>query len=466
VRLALVLFFLTPLAQAGEPLIASADLEIASQLADQALTSDAAWNLLESLTTEVGPRMAGSDGDARAVAWGEAKFSELGFDRVWKEPVTFPRWVRGEEHASVISPYPQPLSITALGGSEGTGAGGIEAPIAHFETMEELGAAAPGSLDGKIAFVSNIMQRAHNGAGYGPAVAARRNGASVAASKGALAVLIRSVGTDQNRTPHTGLMRYADDQPRIPAAALSAPDSDLLVNMLKRDQPVTVKLSLGAHYQGEATSYNVIGEITGRERPQELVVVGCHLDSWDLGTGAIDDGAGCALTMAAAVNVANHQDGPSRTVRVVLWANEEQGLIGANAYAEAHQDDLENHIIGSESDFGAGRIYRFSSRVKPEALGMIDQINQVLSPLGVARGDNLARGGPDLIPMHKRGMAMVSLSQDGTDYFDYHHTANDTLDKVDPESLQQCLAVWTAFIWLAAQAPGDFGFGLGLDSDQ
>jgi hypothetical protein len=458
----IVPFFLLLLGavQAAEPLLSEADLKLAADLRDQALEANEAWSILESLTTEVGPRAAGTEGDARAVRWGQAKFKAMGFDRVTIEPVTFPRWVRGEETASVTAPYPQPLVVTALGGSIGTAAGGLTAEVVEFKTIKDLEDADDDSLGGRIAYISNRMQRFKNGAGYGPAVAARSKGASVAAQKGASAVLIRSIGTDDNRTPHTGMMRYTEGVAKIPAAALSNPDADLLSAMVKRGEAVSVQLSLGAHWDGEYTSHNVIGDILGREKPDEFVIIGCHLDSWDLGTGAIDDGSGCAITMAAANLIGQLPQRPRRTVRVVLFANEEQGLWGGAAYQEAHQSEMMQHIVGSESDFGAGRIYRFSSRVKPEALGVVDQLSQLLAPLGITRGDNKARGGPDLLAMKKAGMAVFSLYQDGTDYFDYHHTANDTLDKVDPDALTQNTAAYAVFSWLSAEMQGDFGFDL------
>ncbi|MFK7958002.1 MAG: M28 family peptidase [Lysobacterales bacterium] len=436
----------------------------AAELRDRASEASLGIEILESLTTEVGPRMAGSPADARAVSWAQAKFQELGFDRVTLEPVTFPAWRRGIEQARVVSPFAQKLVVTALGGSIATD-GELNAKVAHFPTLADLKAAPDNSLKGKIVFISNRMERFRNGMGYGQAVAARSSGAVTAAQKGASAILIRSIGTDKDRLPHTGNMSYSLDVRRIPAAALSNPDADLLVNMVKRGNPVEVGLTLTSRWDGDYTSHNVIGDILGSEKPDEYVVIGGHLDSWDLGTGAIDDGAGCAITMAAASLIGSLDEAPKRTIRVILYANEEQGLYGARAYQQAHLTEMDRHIIGAESDFGAGPIYQFSSRVKPSALALVDQMSQVLAPLGIVRGNNNAGGGPDLVPMRRAGMAVATLHQDGTDYFDYHHTANDTLDKVNPEHLSQNVAAYTVFAYLAAQAPGDFGFRLGLESD-
>ena len=440
----------------AQSLISDDDLATAAMLRDRALESPLGYELLESLTVEVGPRMAGTDGDRRGVEWAKAMFEKLGYDRVVAEPVTFPLWVRRAESAAITAPYPQPLAVTALGYSPGTPDGGIEAEVVQFATIDDLEGAEPGSLEGKIAFVANRMDRHKTGAGYGPAVAARRNGSKFAAERGALAVLIRSIGTDDNRTPHTGVMFRDEEGVFVPAAALSNPDADLLELALKRGS-VSVRLNLDVGVEGEGQSYNVYGDITGTDLAEEVVVIGGHLDSWDLGTGAIDDGFGVATTMAAAKLIAEHApQRPRRTIRVIAWANEEQGLWGARAYHAAHQAEMDHHVIGAESDFGGGPVWSFASRVDEERLDVIAQIQTVLEPLGIEPGNNEAFGGADLVPLRAAGMPVVSLYQDGTDYFDYHHTANDTLDKVDPMSMRQNVAAFVVFSYLAAQAPGSF----------
>lgn len=443
--------------------IPDAAMAVAAGLRSHTDTGTEAWNIVESLTTEVGPRMAGSAADARAVEWAKAKFRELGYDKVYTEPVTFPVWHRGVERAEVVSPFPQPLAITALGGSVGTRGAPLEAEIVRFPDLLALSAAPRESVQGRIVFIDNRMERFKDGSGYGPAVAARGNGASEGAKKGARAVLIRSIGTDSDRLPHTGLMRYAADAGRIPAAALSNPDADLLTNMLKRGQPVTLRLQIGAETRGEYTSQNVIGEITGRDRanggrPDEVVTIGGHLDSWDLGTGAIDDGAGVALTMAAGKLIGDLKTKPARTVRVIAYANEEQGLYGGRAYAEAHAAEVARHQIGAESDFGAGRVYAFRTSAPAHAQAAAKRIGEALKPLGIEYlTDGKGGPGPDVGPMAERGMAWAQLAQDGSDYFDYHHTANDTLDKIDPKALDQNAVAYAVFAYLAAEAEGDFG---------
>lgn len=441
-------------------LYSSAFLKKVKKLRDMALTDPMAYELVESLTTEVGPRLAGSPGDAAAVTWAVDKFQKMGFDKVSLEPVKFKRWVRGAETATVISPYPQPLKITALGKSMPTPPEGIQGQVIEFKTIEDLEAINDNTAAGKIVFISNRMRREKNGSGYGSAVKARSITARVAAQKGAIGAIIRSIGTDSHRGPHTGTMSYQEGEKTVPIGALSNVDADLLENMLKRNKPVTLKYKLGSHWGEEYTSYNVIGDITGREKPDEYVIIGGHLDSWDLGTGAIDDASGCAITMATAALIKKHIGQPMRTIRVILWANEEYGLVGARAYQNAHANEMQKHIIGAESDFGAGAIYAISSRVKPESIKVFKVMEQLLKPLNISYTGNQGSSGPDIIPLRQAGMAVAGLSQDGTKYFDYHHTPEDTLDKVVPEELSQNVAAWIVFTALAAEYQGNFGFGL------
>ncbi|MBP6625933.1 MAG: M28 family peptidase [Arenimonas sp.] len=462
-QLATCLFACTLLASAplaaapGATGLDGGDIATAERLRDAALQGSEAWNVVESLTTEVGPRMAGSPADARAVAWAQAKFEALGYDKVTLEPVTFPVWYRHRESAQVLAPFPQPLVVTALGGSVGTGDTPLEAEVVEFADLAALRAAPDNSLAGKIAYVSHRMTRAKDGSGYGPAVGARVDGASVAAKKGASAVIIRSVGTSSDRFAHTGVMRYAPDVARIPAASLSNPDADLLSHMIARGQPVRLRLDIGAETRGEATSHNVIGEITGRELPDEIVVMGGHLDSWDLGTGAIDDGAGVAISMAAGALIGGLEQAPRRTVRVIAFANEEQGLYGGKVYAQARADAVAAHQLVSESDFGAGRVYALRAGTDPAAWPALERIAGVLAPLGVALERDAGGPGPDVGPIAALGAPWAQLAQDGTDYFDYHHTANDTLDKIDPKALDQQVAAYAALAYLAAETDVDFG---------
>jgi carboxypeptidase Q len=416
-----------------------------------ALADTRAYDLLESLTTEVGPRMPGTAGDAAGVAWAIRNMERLGFS-VSTEAVKYPVWERGVEECQVLSPFPQKLTVTALGGSIGTKAKGLTAEVVAFPDYAALVAADASLLRGKIAYIANRMERSRDGSGYGQAVIARSAGASAAAKKGAVALLIRSIGTDANaRTPHTGMMRYDNTPTRIPAAALSNVDADLLSNILKRGQPVRLKLRLDARTRkADYTGSNVIGDFKGSDKANEIVLLGAHLDSWDLGTGALDDGAGVAITMAAAVLAQEHavRSGKPlrRTLRVVLFANEEQGLYGGNQYAANRRDSLlSTLIIAAESDFGAGRIYQFDTKLAANQLMGLSPLLQALAPLGITYGNNDASGGPDLRAMAQLGAPVAELAQDGTGYFDIHHTAADTLDKVDPEALKQNVAAYAVF---------------------
>jgi len=422
-----------------------------------ALQDDLAWELAESLTTDVGPRMAGTAGDAAAVAWAQARMKQLGFDRVWTEPVVFPLWRRGAERAAITMPRQQDFAVTALGGSPGTG-GVVSAGVVAFADLAALEAADPESVAGRIAYIGARMERSQSGRGYGQVVPQRSRGPFVAASKGAVALLIRSVGTDDNRLPHTGNISGSEPGDPVPAAAISHPDADLLEAMLARGQPVTVELSLDCGIEGEATTYNVIGEFDGREPGSGWVVIGGHLDSWDLGTGAHDDATGVAITMAAAKRVAEASPRPRRGIRVVLFGNEEQGVYGGKAYAAAHANEVALHAIGAESDLGGDRIYQMRSRVLPGAEGSVAELARLLEPLGIPWVREVpAFGGADLGQMVKLGMPAIDLDHDATRYFDYHHTANDTLDKVDPEALRFNVAAWVTFLAWATESRAEFG---------
>lgn len=427
-------------------------LDQGQQLRQHATVSNQAWNLLESLTTEVGPRLPGTEADRRAVAWAKAKLETMGFDKVYAEPVTVPHWHRGEAKASITAPFPQPLVVSALGNTIGTPAEGVEAQVVAFDTLEDLKQADASSVKGKIVFINHKMERHKNGRGYGPVVKARGKGAVEAAKKGAVAMLLRSVGTDSHRFAHTGMMRYQDGIAPIPAAALSNPDADQLARLLKREQPVRLNLALGSETRTEQTSYNVVAEITGSTLPNDVVLIGAHLDSWDEGTGALDDGAGVAIVTAAAKHIIERDLKPKRTIRVVLFAAEEIGLVGAKAYKKAHLDTLDRIYIAAEADFGAGPIYRLDSRVNEAALPMMDEVARQLASLGVERGHNRAWGGPDVSILPDEGVPVAGLSMDGTDYFDFHHTMDDTLDKVDPDALRQSSTVYTLYTWLMANA--------------
>ncbi len=435
-------------------------------LADIALNGSHGYDITRSLTTQIGPRLAGTPQEANARIWAQDKFKELGFANIRTESFPVKGWARGLESATIVQPYPQNLVITALGGSVATPTGGIQAPVAYFENYEALIDAPIGSLEGKIAYVSGKMIKHRDGAGYGPANQKRRTGATEAAKRGAVAVLIRSVGTDTHRMPHTGQMRYDETVKKIPIAALSAPDADQLDRIFAMDtlnsgkidksKDVEIKLHLDTRDLGEKTSGNVMAEIRGSEKPDEIILIGAHLDSWDLGTGAIDDGAGVGIVMGAAKVLMESGLKPKRTIRVVLYGSEEVGLVGAFAYAKAHKDELGNHILATESDFGAGRIYAIQAGDTDANIAGVSAMAPEFSFLGIEPKQGDTNGGPDIIPLNAAGVPTVRLNQDGTDYFDLHHTPDDTFDKIDPQAMQQNVASYATLIWLASESNSNF----------
>ena len=442
---------------AAQP-VSRESLAHAEMLRAQAMAGSNAMTIVTSLTTEVGPRLAGSEAEARARVWAVDTLTEKGFANVRNETFAMDAWERHEEGAEVLSPYPQPLAVTALGGSVPTEEEGLSAEVALFETLEDLKRAPEGSLSGRIAYVGHAMQRTQDGSSYGYFNKARTAGPSIAAGKGAVGYLIRSVGTDSHRFPHTGSLRYQEGMPRIPALALSNPDADQLERIAEDGKAISVRIKVDSSEVPAAQSGNVIAEVVGREAPEEIVVIGAHLDSWDLGTGAIDDGAGVGITMAALELIKDAGLAPRRTVRLVLWGAEEVGLIGANAYRDRHEAELGQHVIGSESDFGGGRVWKVTADSQTEeGDALFREIARLLAPIGIAPGsDDQPGGGPDLYPLIAAGVPTLRLHQDGRDYFDLHHTADDTVDKLDAASLDQNVAAFAVFAWLVADSDVSF----------
>jgi carboxypeptidase Q len=449
-KLLLAAAALPSLAFAAPPMIDQVEA-----LRDAALAEDTlAWDITEGLTTEVGPRLAGTEAEARARDWAVRKLKALGFANVRVETFDMPVWVRGEEKAEILAPFPQPLVIAALGNSGATPAGGITAEVIGFDSVADLEAASDASVRGKIVFVTHAMVPTQDGSSYGQFGAPRRQGPTIASRKGAAGIVIRSIGTDYHRNPHTGVQSFAEGVAAIPAGALSIPDAEQLQRVLKRGKKVTMRLTLTPRNTGTHQSGNVLAEIPGRDPNAGVVLAGCHLDSWDLGTGAIDDAAGCGIVAAAAKRVGDAGK-PLRTIRVVWFGAEEVGLFGGLAYRDRHRD--EKHSTIAESDFGADRVWRFQSRVSNAAQPAIDRIARALAPLGIVKGATDDADGSDISVLTAIGFPTLELSQDGTRYFDYHHTPDDTLDKVDPKQLRQNVAAWTAMLAIAANDPVEFG---------
>lgn len=425
-----------------------------SAIREAALKDSIAWNFIEGLTTEVGPRPAGTPQEARARDWAVARLNSLGFSNVRAEPYVMPAWLRGHDEARIISPFPQNLVLAALGNSASTPEKGIEGEVAYFPTLADLEAAPDGSLKGKIAFVSHAMHATQDGSSYGYFGATRRQGPSIASKKGAIAILIRSIGTDNHRQPHTGVQMWADGVKPIPAAALSVPDAEQLVRMVSRGQPVRLHLTLTSKMLKDQPSGNVIAEIPGSDPKAGVVVAACHLDSWDQGTGAVDNASGCGIVAAAALQAAKAGI-PRRTIRVLMAGAEEVGGNGGRAYFDAH--GKEAHAMAMESDFGADRVWRVDFKLPQGHDALARRLAAGLAPLGVGTSRLPAGGGSDIEPLVKAGVPVVDLQQDGTRYFDIHHTPDDTLDKVDIQQLQQNVAAWAVALFEIANAAESLG---------
>lgn len=440
----------------------AATIARAAQVRDSAAQDTLAMDYVTQLTTRFGARPAGSSAEQAAAAWAADYMRAHGFQNVRIEEFPLVGWERGEEAVSIIGARPQRLAAAALGHSPGTN-GVIEAEVVRFDSLEALQAVPAGSLAGRIAYIdAGQLVPMQDGSGYGPLTRIRGAGPGVAASKGAVAFVMRSVGSDEHRMPHTGTTRYVEGRVPLPGFALSAPDADQVSRLIAMGETVRLSLMSTAHVY-DTVSQNVIGDIPGKTRPEEIIVLGSHMDSWDLGTGAIDDGAGGAITLAAAKLIAE-AGGADRTLRVILYGSEEVAQptdrpYGGDTYALGVQADgtLERHIIAGESDFGADRIYAL--QLPPGAQGSEFQraATRVLYPIGVlASSEAETSGGADVGPLAERGVPVFGLSQDGSRYFDLHHTADDTLDKIDPEQLRQNVAAWAALMMLVADSDVDF----------
>lgn len=424
----------------------------AEAVRDRALHDPTAYDYVESISVEVGQRLAGTEAAARARDWALAKLTQLGFTNVHVEPFPITAWIRGPEDAEIVAPHPQKLAIIGLGGSVPTPPEGVEGEIALFHSYADLLAAPPGSLAGKIAVVTQPMPRSTTGFGYGALNPVRRQGPSEAARRGAVAYLLRGLATGVSREPHTGALNYQPGAPKIPAAALSTIDAELIDHLAARGQPIRIRLRLASHEQ-PATGWTVEGEIRGTEHPDQIVQLGGHLDSWDPGTGSIDDGAGMAIAVAAA-RLAGTQNPPRRTIRVALFGSEEMDYTNPY-FAAAHKAD--HIVVVGESDIGADRAWQAAlpagSAQTPE---MLDYA-AVVAPLGVVVSRDPARGsGDDVADLIHDGAPPFAVSQDASRYFDWHHSSEDTLDKVDPAQLNQAVATWAAFAYIAANSDIDF----------
>ncbi len=411
-----------------------------------------AFTLTRSLSDEVGPRLAGSPGDARAVAWALREMRRLGLTNVHAEPVTVPVWERGAESCEIVEPAARRLVATALGWSAPTPPGGITAEVIEVSSLEEGARLTREAAGGKIVFYNIPMAPRRDGTDYGRVVPVRSRGPLLAEKAGAAAVLVRSVGTDHARRAHTGSM--GRDSARIPTAAISVPDAESLHRLL-RAGPVRVRLSLETRTRPDAESANVVGEVRGTRDAARIVVAGAHLDSWDLGTGSVDDGAGIGLVLAAAHTFTGTP--APRTLRVVLFAAEENSGAGGKAYVKAHERELDRHVAAVEMDAGTGRVYEARVRGGAGALARFVGMKDALAALGVEVSTDPAGGGADTGLLRAAGVPAIDLRQDATLYFDVHHTADDVPEALDPAALDQATRALEVALRFAARDDVDLG---------
>jgi carboxypeptidase Q len=416
--------------------------DAASKIIARATRDSAAWARLATLTETFGNRFSGTDRLERAIDWTIAEMKQDGLDAVRGEPVMVPRWVRGSESAELIEPRRQSLPMLGLGGSIATPAGGITAEVMVVRSFDELRERASAAR-GKIVLFNVPFTT------YGETVRYRGTGAVEAARAGAVASLIRSVTPYSQRTPHTGGMAYDSSVRRIPHAAITPEDADMIERMLARGQRVVVRLMMTARTLPDAPSRNVIGELRGTQKPDEIVVMGGHIDSWDVGRGAMDDAGGVVAAWEAIRILKELGLRPRRTIRAVGWTNEENGLRGGNAYRDAHRAELDRHVLAIESDAGVFTPQGFGFTGSDSAFALIRQIGSLLEGIGAGRITR-GGGGADIGPIMQLGVPGMGLTVDGTRYFWYHHTDADTVDKLDPRDVALCVAVMAVMAYVVA----------------
>ena len=418
----------------------------AGKLIAAANTDQFAWDRLAELTDTYGQRLSGSDNLTRAIAWAVETMKKDGFDKVYTERVMIPRWMRGHESLEIVNPPHHVIPLLGLGGSIATPAGGIEADVMVVTSGDEL-VKRSAEAKGRIVLFNVPYTN------YGETVVYRSGGASMAARHGAVAMLVRSVGPMAHRTPHTGGMSYAGDVAKIPAAAISVEDAQRIHRLVNRGVAVRVRLEMEAKFEPDAESFNVVGELRGTTKPEEIVLVGCHFDSWDPGTGASDDAVGCIVTWEAARLMKKLNIKPRRTVRVVLFTNEENGLRGGTAYRDAHAEEAANHVFALESDSGVFAPARLGFTGSDAARKIIAEIATLLVPIGmqeVAPGG----GGADIGPIAALGkVPMMAYAGDPTRYFTIHHTPADTVDRIDPQEVSKAAAAIATMVYVIADMP-------------
>ncbi|MBN8651653.1 MAG: M20/M25/M40 family metallo-hydrolase [Cytophagales bacterium] len=425
------------------------------QIFDEALSKGKSYEMLYDLCTNIGPRLSGSPGAAAAVEWSRNVMEEFDFDSVWLQPLKVPHWIRGQKETGRIISRKQgtlPVNVCALGGTIGTGPSGIAAGVVEVKSFDELKTLGTAGVKGKIVFFNRPMDptKINTFTAYGGAVEQRANGASEASKYGAVAALVRSMGSNLEDYPHTGSMRYAPNVVKIPALAISTRHAELLSQMLKEEKDVQVYLKNHSVTLEDAPSFNVVGEIRGSDFPDEIIVVGGHLDSWDLGQGAHDDGAGCVQAIEVLRLFKQMGYKPKRTIRAVMFMNEENGLRGGLKYAELAEKNKEKHIAAIESDRGGFVPRGFTVPTDATAKAKVRSWKSLLEPYGLS-DFSAEGGGADIGPLANQGVALLGFLPDSQRYFNYHHTAEDTIDKVDKRELEQGAAAMAAMVYLIDQ---------------
>jgi carboxypeptidase Q len=416
----------------------------AGRLIKAATADDFAWRRLAELTDRHGPRLSGSENLTAAIQWAVQAMKADGLENVRAEPVMVPRWVRGREEAEIVGTPPSPLAILGLGGTVPTPPGGLEADLLVVSSFDDLRARSADARGRLVLF--NVPY-----GGYSETVTYRNTGARVAAQHGAVGVLVRSIGPIGLRTPHTGSVSYTPEIPSIPAAGLAAEDANRLARLAGQGGAVRVRLRLESRRDPDVESANVVGEIVGRERPNEIVLLGGHLDSWDVGTGASDDGVGCIVTWEAARLMVKLGIRPRRTVRVVLWTNEENGLRGANAYAERYAPSATDHVFALESDLGVFAPAALGFTGSQAARAVMGQIGVLLEPLGLSQ-ITTGGGGADIGPIAQAGrVPTMAYLGDASKYFVIHHTSADTVDRIQPEDVSRAAAAIAVVTYAVAE---------------
>jgi len=419
---------------------------VADRLIDAALADTEGYQRLEYLCYRIGNRLSGSESLQRAIAWSVEQMKAAGLSNVRVIPTKVPHWVRGAESARMVAPLDKPLHMLGLGMSIGTPAGGITADIVAVSTFDELTALGADKVKGKIVVYNYAFQ------GYGSARGYRSSGASRAAALGAVGVLVRSATPLAMQIPHTGAMEYDEQQPKIPAAAVSPEDAAMLQRLYLDGVPVKVHLEMSARMEPDADSGDVIGEIPGKTHPEEVVVIGGHIDSWDVGQGAQDDGASIIACLQALALMHKLGLQPARTLRVAFWVNEENGGRGGEAYRAFVGDNLKNQVAALEMDGGAETPRGFGASVDEASQGLLKQVARLLDRVG-AGGITGGGGGEDIAPLMRDGVPCLSERTVGTHYFDWHHTEADTLDKVNPDDFRKNVAALAVMSYALADMP-------------